>query len=60
MSPVTHKQAKQQNLEPVYPEGHELGERIFWDPNEGEYYDASTDLYLWGFDPVTQTCRSGR
>jgi len=49
---MTHETAIKQGLEPVYPEAHELGQRVFWDPREGQYYDAGTDLFLWGFDPT--------
>ena len=49
---MTHETARKQNLEPIYPETHELGQRVFWDPREGKYYDAATDLFLEDFDPV--------
>ena len=48
---MTHATAQQQGLEPVFPEAHQLGLRIFWDAREGQYYDAGTDLYLFDFDP---------
>ena len=48
---MTHATAKQQGLEPVFPESHEYGGRYFYDPAEGKYYDANTDLYLEDFDP---------
>jgi hypothetical protein len=51
---MTHKEAEKQGLQPVFPQRHELGERIFWDSREGEYYDAGTDSYLWHFDPQSQ------
>jgi len=43
---MKHSTAKQQNLEPIFPENHELGQRIFYDPKEGRYYDAFTDFYM--------------
>lgn len=43
---MTHATAKRQGLDPVYPESHELGLRIFYDTAAGKYYDAATDLYL--------------
>jgi hypothetical protein len=46
--------AKRQGLEVVYPKGHNLHETVFYDSQAGQYYDSSTDLYLWGYDPVTQ------
>ena len=49
---MTHDTAKKQGLETVYPVGHNLSERIFWDARAGQYYDAATDLYLFDFDPV--------
>jgi len=49
---MTHTEAIKQGLEPVYPMTNQWAERIFYDPREGQYYDAFTDLYLWGFDPI--------
>ena len=43
---MTHTTAKKFGLEPVFPENHEHGSRIFWDKFEGKYYDSHTDLYL--------------
>jgi len=43
---MTHATARRQGLDSVYPETHEMGQRIFYDPMEGRYYDAATDLYL--------------
>jgi hypothetical protein len=43
---MTHTTAIKQNLEPVYPEIHHLGQQVFYDKYEGKYYDSSTDLYL--------------
>ena len=51
---MTHATAKSVGLESVYPVGHRLAERIFWDPKAGSYYDAGTDLFLDDFDPVGQ------
>jgi len=51
---MTHEIAIKQGLEPVYPEGTLLADRIFYDSKEGQYYDAHTDLYLYGFDPITR------
>jgi len=45
--------AKSQGLEPVFPVGHQLADRIFYDTREGQYYDSGTDLYLWDYDPIT-------
>ena len=53
---MTHDRARLQGLEPVYPEAHELGQRVYWDAREGKYYDAGTDLYLEDFDPTTRKC----
>lgn len=33
-------------LEVVFPHTHELFNRIAYDPQEGQYYDRYTDLYL--------------
>jgi len=33
-------------LEEVYPAGHYLHGRIFYDRMEGSYYDRGSDLYL--------------
>ena len=33
-------------LEYVFPEGHQYHDRIFWDIEEGSYYDRYTDLYI--------------
>lgn len=52
---MTHKTAKKQGLEPVYPEGTQLADRIFYDTKAGRYYDAHTDLYLYDFDPVARS-----
>lgn len=59
---MTKETAHRQGLEVVFPEGHELHRRIFWDKNEGSYYDVGSDLYLdKDFDPVTwaQMCQKG-
>lgn len=34
------------DLERVFSEGHQYHDRIFYDPREGKYYDAHTDLYI--------------
>lgn len=49
---MTHDTARKLNLEPIYPEHTQWADRIFYDPREGQYYDAYTDLYLYDFDPV--------
>jgi hypothetical protein len=49
---MTHKTAIRQGLEPIYPEIHSLGTRIFYDTVAGKFYDASTDLYLETFNTV--------
>jgi hypothetical protein len=51
---MTHNTARKQGLDPIYPENHPLGQRIFYDIREGQYYDAATDLYLVNYDPHTQ------
>lgn len=33
-------------LEKVFSPAHPLHDRILYDPQEGSYYDAHTDLYL--------------
>jgi len=33
-------------LERVFPPGHELRDRIFYDRYEGKYYDRATDFFL--------------
>ena len=43
---MTHKIAREQGLDPIYPENTEKGQRIFYDPKEGKYYDSFTDLYF--------------
>lgn len=50
---MDHKTAKKQKLEPIYSEGMANSERYFYDPAEGRYYDAYTDLYfeIGEFDP---------
>jgi hypothetical protein len=48
---MTHNTAKKQGLEPVFSEIHELGDRIFYCPREGKYYDAYSDFFLEDFDP---------
>lgn len=48
---MTHKTAIKQGLEPIFPEDTEKGQRYFYDTQEGKYYDAMTDLYLYDFDP---------
>jgi len=50
---MTHATAKKQGLEPIYPIGHELSEVVFYDRSVGKYYDATTDLYLENFNPLT-------
>ena len=47
---MTHNTASKQGLEPVYPEGHHLGTQVFYDTKAGQYYDASSDLYIYGLD----------
>lgn len=43
-----------QGLERVFPVGHEMADRIFYDPSEGQYYDAGSDLYLFDYDPTNR------
>lgn len=33
-------------LESVFPRGHRYADRLYYDPKEGAYYDAHSDLYL--------------
>lgn len=33
-------------LEHVFPKGHQYHDRIFYDYQEGQYYDKGTDMYL--------------
>lgn len=57
---MTHDSARRQGLEPVYPEGHQYGDRVFWDAREGRHYDAYTDCYLGNrFDPVQMNIQAG-
>ena len=50
---MTHDTARKQGLDPVFPETHKWGQRIFYDPAQGDYYDSSCDLYLCGLTPLT-------
>ena len=38
--------AKNNNLEIVFPEGHRNFGRLFYDRNEGQYYDRYSDLFV--------------
>jgi hypothetical protein len=50
---MRHVTAREQGLDPVFPENTERGVRIFYDAKEGKYYDSATDLYLENYDPKT-------
>ena len=42
---MLHREARRQNLIPLYKEDHPLGRTYFFDPKEGKDYDASSDIY---------------
>jgi len=46
VSKLSAASAKQQGLEVVFSPGNQWHERIFYDPKEGKYYDANSDVYL--------------
>jgi hypothetical protein len=49
---MNHLTAKRMNLEPIFPENTNLGQRIFYDSKAGRYYDSGTDLYMpINYDP---------
>ena len=33
-------------LEQVFPDGHQYADRLYYDPREGQYYDAYSDWYI--------------
>lgn len=43
---MNHRTAISQALDPVFPEAHPMGKRIFLDRHAASYYDAGTDLYV--------------
>ena len=45
---MTNTEAKSKGLELIFPAGHPLADRIYWDIAERTYYDAHTDLYVSG------------